>query len=185
MEENTDEEIALYIEDFDSPLGYIYVGASDEGIYFLDFKKERVERAINEFLIDKKVSIKCEKNEHIELLQRELKEYFNGDRKTFSVPLDLMGTPFQKNVWENLLQIPFGKTISYKELAVKMDKLLAIRAIASANGSNKLMILIPCHRIIGSSGELRGYAGGLDRKHWLLDHERKQSGLATQGSLEF
>jgi len=184
MTDKSEEEIELYIEDFDSPLGLIYVGATAKGIYFLDFKRERVERAINEFLYGRRVNIKCDQNEHIKLLKKELEEYFLGTRKKFSVSLDFLGTAFQKNVWKNLLTIPFGKTISYKELSIKMDNLLAIRAIASANGSNKLMILVPCHRIIGSSGDLTGYAGGLERKQWLLDHEKKQMGFPIQAKLD-
>jgi methylated-DNA-[protein]-cysteine S-methyltransferase len=98
-------------------------------------------------------------------------EYFNGNRKTFDLPLDLQGTDFQKKVWLELQKIPFGKTISYKELSLRLGDIKAIRAVAAANGANPVSIIVPCHRVIGSNGSLTGYAGGLWRKQWLLDHE--------------
>ena len=102
---------------------------------------------------------------------RQLDEYFQGNRKVFSVPFDLQGTDFQKKVWTELLNIPFGKTISYIELARRLGDEKVIRAAGSANGKNPVAILIPCHRVIGSNGELVGYAGGLQRKQWLLEFE--------------
>ena len=101
----------------------------------------------------------------------QLKEYFEGKRKNFDLLLNPEGTEFQKKVWAALLEIPFGKTISYLELSMKLGDVKAIRAVASANGKNPLWIIIPCHRVIGSDGSLTGYAGGLHRKKWLLNHE--------------
>ncbi len=98
----------------------------------------------------------------------QLKEYFRGDRKHFDLPLEIEGTDFQKRVWNELLKIPYGKTISYKELAVRLEDEKVIRAAASANGSNPLPIVIPCHRVIGSDGSLIGYGGGLEIKEKLL-----------------
>jgi methylated-DNA-[protein]-cysteine S-methyltransferase len=98
----------------------------------------------------------------------QLKEYFRGDRKHFDLPLEIEGTDFQKRVWNELLRIPYGKTISYKELAVRLEDEKVIRAAASANGSNPLPIIIPCHRVIGSDGSLIGYGGGLEIKEKLL-----------------
>ncbi len=101
----------------------------------------------------------------------QLQEYFEGKRKTFDLELNPQGTDFQKKVWKALLDIPFGKTLSYLELSKILGDVKAIRAVAAANGKNPLWIVVPCHRIIGSDGSLIGYAGGLHRKKWLLEHE--------------
>jgi methylated-DNA-[protein]-cysteine S-methyltransferase len=101
----------------------------------------------------------------------QLQEYFEGSRKAFNLKLNPKGTEFQQNIWNLLLKIPFGKTTSYLELSKQYGDEKAIRAVASANGKNPLWIIIPCHRVIGSDGSLTGYAGGLHRKQWLLNHE--------------
>lgn len=101
----------------------------------------------------------------------QLNEYFEGSRKQFNLKLNPQGTDFQKKVWKQLEQIPYGKTTSYLELSKKLGNLKAIRAVANANGKNPLWIVVPCHRVIGSDGSLTGYAGGLHRKKWLLEHE--------------
>ncbi len=110
---------------------------------------------------------------------KQLKEYFEGKRNDFNFPLNPQGTEFQKKVWQALLEVPFGKTASYMELTLKLGDPKAIRAVASANGKNPLWIVVPCHRIIGTDGSLTGYAGGLWRKKWLLEHENpvKQQSL--------
>jgi methylated-DNA-[protein]-cysteine S-methyltransferase len=101
----------------------------------------------------------------------QLLEYFNGDRNSFTFKLNPEGTDFQKKVWDALLKIPFGTTTSYQKLSVELGDIKAIRAVANANGKNPLWIVVPCHRVIGSDGSLTGYAGGLWRKKWLLEHE--------------
>lgn len=101
----------------------------------------------------------------------QLNEYFNGNRKQFSLNLNPIGTAFQQRVWKTLQTIPYGKTISYLELSKQLGDIKAIRAVANANGKNPLWIIIPCHRVIGSDGSLTGYAGGINRKQWLLEHE--------------
>ena len=101
----------------------------------------------------------------------QLSEYFEGKRTSFDLPFGLEGTDFQKRVWAELLNIPFGKTRSYMEQAKALGDVKAIRAVASANGQNKIAIIIPCHRVIGSDGSLTGFAGGLHRKKWLLEFE--------------
>jgi len=103
---------------------------------------------------------------------QQLLEYFEGNRTEFQLKLNPKGTEFQQKVWNALLQIPFGKTTSYQQLTMQLGDPKAIRAVASANGKNPLWIIIPCHRVIGSDGSLTGYAGGLHRKQWLLDHEQ-------------
>jgi methylated-DNA-[protein]-cysteine S-methyltransferase len=105
----------------------------------------------------------------------QLKEYFDGKRKKFDIPLDIKGTDFQKRVWNELQKIPYGKTISYKKLSEKLGDVKAIRAVGKANGQNPIPIIIPCHRVIGADGELTGYAGGLEVKEKLLEIEGSRS----------
>jgi methylated-DNA-[protein]-cysteine S-methyltransferase len=107
----------------------------------------------------------------------QLDEYFAGSRKVFDLPIKQSGTPFQQQVWEQLLQINYGRTITYAQQSNQMNSPLAIRAIAAANGKNSLWIVVPCHRVIGSDGSLTGYAGGLWRKQWLLEHEARVMGI--------
>ena len=104
---------------------------------------------------------------------KQLDEYFSGKRKTFDVPLDAKGTKFQKQVWRELQKIPFGKTLSYGDIAKKIKNPKASRAVGGANNKNPIAIVVPCHRVIGANGKLVGYAGGLHRKAWLLKHERR------------
>ena len=108
----------------------------------------------------------------------QLEAYFAGSREAFDVPLELSGTEFQRNVWAGLLEIPYGETMSYGELARRVGRPGASRAVGLANGRNPVAIIVPCHRVIGANGTLTGYGGGLDRKVWLLDHERSRQGLS-------
>ena len=101
----------------------------------------------------------------------ELEEYFDGRRRTFTVPLAPNGTEFQRSVWSALTEIPYGKTISYAELARRLGNEAAVRAVGAANGRNPIPVIVPCHRVIGSDGSLTGFGGGLPRKKWLLQHE--------------
>jgi methylated-DNA-[protein]-cysteine S-methyltransferase len=107
----------------------------------------------------------------------QLDEYFKGERKVFDFPIKQAGTSFQQQVWEQLLHINYGNTITYAQQSNQMNSPLAIRAIAAANGKNHLWIVVPCHRVIGSDGSLTGYAGGLWRKQWLLEHEARTLGI--------
>ena len=109
-------------------------------------------------------------------VREQLNGYFAGDRHAFDIPLRLAGTPFQREVWEQLMRIPFGKTLSYGELAIRVGRPNAFRAVGSANGCNPISIIVPCHRVIGSDGQLTGYGGGLGNKRWLLDWERDTKG---------
>jgi methylated-DNA-[protein]-cysteine S-methyltransferase len=110
-------------------------------------------------------------------IKSQLNEYFSRKRKVFDLEIDLQGTDFQKQVWMELLKIPYGKTISYKELALRLGNHGVIRAAGAANGANPVSIIVPCHRVIGSDGSLTGYAGGLWRKKWLLELEAGTAGL--------
>ena len=112
--------------------------------------------------------------EELKAIVNQLNEYFEGSRKQFHLKLNLQGTVFQKKVWHKLLEIPYGKTVSYLELSKQLGNVKAIRAVANANAKNQLWIVVPCHRVLGSDGSLTGYAGGLHRKQWLLDHENLQ-----------
>ncbi len=149
-----------------TPLGYIEISGAINGISKIQILTDPAE--ITTVLPDELKSAVA-----------QLQDYFNGKRTKFSFKMNPVGTEFQQRVWQELLNIPFGKTCSYLELSKKLGDVKAIRAVASANGKNPLWIVIPCHRVIGSDGSLTGYAGGLWRKKWLLDHENpiKQESL--------
>jgi methylated-DNA-[protein]-cysteine S-methyltransferase len=133
-------------------------------------------------LLDDEVGIVSSETPLLRLAAEQLKEYFEGKRQVFDFPIRQQGSDFQQQVWQCLLTISYGKTISYAHQSKLMKSPLAIRAIASANGRNHLAIVVPCHRVIGSDGNLTGYACGLWRKKWLLEHEARVSG-AGQTSL--
>ncbi len=122
-------------------------------------------------ILNKENSISTTIPEVLEDCVIQLNEYFKGERETFSLKLNAQGTVFQQRVWNELLTIPFGKTTSYLTLSKQLGDVKAIRAVANANGKNPLWIIVPCHRVIGSDGSLTGYAGGLHRKKWLIEHE--------------
>jgi AraC family transcriptional regulator of adaptative response/methylated-DNA-[protein]-cysteine methyltransferase len=130
-----------------------------------------------------KTTLEDGENIHLRNLRNKLKEYFEGKRKEFAVSLVTPGTEFQQAVWRELLNIPYGSTRSYQEQAVALKRPDSVRAVANANGMNRISLLIPCHRVIGTDGHLTGYGGGLKRKKWLLDHEKKYSGKAIDLSL--
>ncbi|WP_042147242.1 methylated-DNA--[protein]-cysteine S-methyltransferase [Paucisalibacillus sp. EB02] len=152
----------LHMVDYQSPIGIVeIVGTEDAIVSILFTKKEKQEHVMQ-----------GDTPNVLELCCLQLDEYFKGKRSTFSFPYLAQGTDFQQTVWNALKQIPYAETGSYKDIAVAIGNEKAIRAVGSANGKNKLSIVIPCHRIIGSDGKLTGYAGGLWRKEWLLEHER-------------
>ena len=128
-------------------------------------------------LDDKDLVIEEPETPSLKLAIQQLDEYFTGTRKEFDLPIKQHGSPFQQEVWECLLQIGYGKTISYTQQSKMMKNPLAIRAIAAANGKNHLWVIVPCHRVIGADGGLTGYAGGLWRKKWLLEHEANTIGV--------
>ena len=164
----------------DTPLGPMLVIADEELLYLLEFVERRgLEREIERLRSKTKSAIIPGSTEPIISIERELKLYFAGKLQEFKTPLYIMGTPFQKNAWKALVKIPYGQTRSYKQqAAIAAGKASACRAVANANGANQLAIVIPCHRIINSNRQLGGYGGGLHRKKWLLEHERKHSNLS-------
>ncbi len=141
-----------------TPLGTAKIKGDENGVSVISILQEGE--------ITKKIPLELQE------AVKQLGEYFNGTRNEFTFSLNPKGTDFQKKVWQELLQIPYGKTTSYLELSKKLGDVKAIRAVASANGKNPLWIVVPCHRVIGSDGSLTGYAGGLWRKQWLLEHEK-------------
>ncbi|HEY2148470.1 MAG TPA: methylated-DNA--[protein]-cysteine S-methyltransferase [Pirellulales bacterium] len=155
----------------DSPLGRIMVLGDGEfvtGLYMPDHKGRPGLDASWQLA-----------EEPFAAIREQLAEYFAARRQEFSVPLKLAGTPFQRRVWQELLQIPFGSTISYAELARRIGQPTATRAVGNANGRNPVSILVPCHRVIGANGQLTGYGGGIDRKQWLIEWERRPARLQS------
>ena len=157
----------------DTPLGPMIAIADDVGLYLLEFVERRgLEREIERLRLKTKAMIIPGTTDPIISIEKELQSYFDGKLKTFTTPIHLMGSPFQKLVWEALMQIPYGQTRSYAAQALMLGKpASACRAVANANGANQLAIIIPCHRVINTNGDLGGYGGGIMRKQWLLDLE--------------
>lgn len=154
----------------ETPLGIMAAGATASGIWLLDYPdspslEKRCRRPPEDIPV-------CNAREMLLLLQNELRAYFKRELQRFSVPLHLAGTPFQSSVWRSVLEIPYGATLSYAELAERSGCPSAVRAVAAAVGANRLALLIPCHRVIGAGGRLTGYTGGLHRKRRLLEHEQ-------------
>ncbi len=145
---------------YDSKVGMLEIEGTEEAITRVNFSEKR--------------NIRDDKNlpPIIQECRKQLDEYFKGKRRTFSLALQLEGTDFQKKVWSELRKIPFGKTASYKDVAVAIGNEKAVRAVGGANGKNNIAIIIPCHRVIGADGDLVGFGGGLWRKVWLLNHEK-------------
>lgn len=157
----------------ETPLGTMFACAVEEGICLLEFTDRKMLETEFKILAKSLNAIIVQgENSHFKILEQQLDEYFKGTRKSFSVPLYTPGSQFQNLVWTALQNIPYGQTKSYKEQAITVLKPNAVRAVANANGMNKIAILIPCHRVIGSDGKLTGYGGGLWRKQWLLDKEK-------------
>ena len=148
----------LYITHYQSPIGTVEIEGTQEGIVALNFVDQPPPGD------DKLPGI-------LEEGVKQIDEYFHGHRKRFSLELSLQGTEFQNTVWQQLVTIPYGHTVSYREIAAAIGKPTACRAVGNANGKNPISIIVPCHRLIGSNGTLTGYGGGLWRKEWLLKHE--------------
>ncbi len=145
---------------FRSPIGFLEVVGTEEGIVSIEFSDGRA--------VPAGPPAPCLKE-----CFRQLEEYFDGRRRAFSLRLDLRGTPFQKRVWDELLKVPFGRTVAYRDVAAALGNSRATRAVGGANHRNPVSIVVPCHRVVGADGGLTGYGGGLWRKEWLLAHEKK------------
>ena len=166
----------FYSKKIQTPLGEMLAIKSEKGLCMLEFfDGKSTEKQLKE--IESLGEILEKDDEVLNRLENELNDYFEGNLKEFTIPLDLIGTDFQKKVWTELIKIPFGDTRSYKDQSIAVGDLLAIRAVANANGKNKIAIVVPCHRVIGSDGSLTGYAGGKKRKQFLLELESQQLNL--------
>lgn len=167
----------MYYKEFTSPIGKLLLTSNGESLtgLYLQGQKHFPEQTLNwkEFA-ELDLFIKA---------QKQLTEYFAHQRQQFDLPLDPIGTIFQKQVWEQLRQIPYSETVSYGTLAKQVGIPTASRAVGAANGRNPIAIVIPCHRVIATNGKLTGYAGGVDRKQWLLQHEQAKIDSAVQYSL--
>lgn len=158
--------------------------ASDEGICVFDFEYRRmIDKIVSRVAHAMDAKITEANHPYFNQLEEQMTQYFEGSRMDFDLPLHLIGSDFQKRVWRGLMEIPYGETRSYKAQSIFLGNEQAIRAVATANGQNGIAIIIPCHRVIGTNGSLIGYGGGLQRKQWLLDHERKHIGKTMQYQL--
>ncbi|THU39326.1 bifunctional transcriptional activator/DNA repair protein Ada [Niastella caeni] len=170
---NSKTKRIIDLKRLETPLGTMYACAVEEGICLLEFTdRKMLETEFKDLCGKFNATIVQGNNRHFSILEKELGEYFEGRRKTFTVPLCTPGSEFQQKAWTALQKIPFGETRSYKQQAGILGVHSAIRAVAHANGMNKISIIIPCHRVIGSNGELTGYGGGIWRKKKLLEMER-------------
>jgi methylated-DNA-[protein]-cysteine S-methyltransferase len=157
--------MSLSYKYFASPVGKLKLVASETGLIAILWENDNPRRVrLTDLVEDNNQSILVE-------TERQLKEYFAGKRNAFAIPLDMRGTAFQKNVWRALQAIPFGKTLTYGEIAKQLGRPTSSRAVGAANGRNPVSIVVPCHRVIGSTGKLTGFAGGLDTKAHLLTLE--------------
>lgn len=164
----------ILIHRFTTPLGPMFVCATERGVCLLEFVDRRMlETEFSDLQRLLKARIMAGENQHTRQMETEMGEYFTGTRQQFDIALDMPGSEFQRTVWEALQTVPFGKTSHYQALAKQIDKPAAVRAVAGANGANRVAIVIPCHRIIGKDGSLTGYGGGIARKAWLIAHEKK------------
>jgi len=165
----------------DTKLGPMIAIADEDVLYLLEFVDRRgLEREVERLRQRTKSAIIPGTTPPIHSIENELSQYFDGELREFKTPLHFLGSPFQKRVWEELQKIPFGETRSYADIAAAIGKPTAFRAVANANGANQFAIIVPCHRVINTNGELGGYGGGIARKKWLINHEKHgQCGRAT------
>jgi methylated-DNA-[protein]-cysteine S-methyltransferase len=162
----------INIKYYKTKIGELILGSYNKKLCILDFRYRKMRTTIDNRIKNwLKAEFINQNDEILEKTKKQLDEYFNGNRKIFNIPLLLIGTDFQKNVWNMLIKVPYGTTSTYLQLAKNIDNEKAVRAVANANGANAIGIIIPCHRIIGSDGRLVGYGGGLTVKKYLLELE--------------
>lgn len=165
---------SIHVQYYNSPFGELILGSYGDSLCLCDWnikeRRKRIDDRLKKFLCAEyeKTDTSVLKN-----VRQQLDEYIRGKRKIFDIPLLFAGSDFQKRVWRNLLDIPYGETVSYGSLAEMIGNRNAVRAVAAANGANAISIFVPCHRVIGSDGSLTGYAGGLEAKRWLLNLEKQ------------
>ena len=157
-----------------TPLGPMLAGATEKGICLLEFvDRKMIETQLTRTRKIFKAELIPGHSKYFKDLRKQIDEYFEGKRKKFDIPLSIDGTEFQMKAWKALIKIPYGKTVSYEHQAEVIGNSKAVRAVAKANGDNRISIIIPCHRVIGKDGNLTGYGGGIWRKKYLLDLEKK------------
>ncbi len=163
----------INIQYYKTKIGELILGSFDEKLCLLDFRYRKMRTTVDNRIKNGLRAEYVEQNDEIlDKTRKQLDEYLKGDRKKFDIPLLMVGTDFQKNVWNALMKVPYGTTSTYLQLAKDINNKEAVRAVASANGANSIGLIIPCHRIIGSDGELVGYGGGLPVKKRLLKLEK-------------
>lgn len=171
---------SIYIQYYDSPCGEIVLASMGDELCLCDWNEmpcaERNKHRLVKYM---NAVFRVETSDVLEQTKKQLDEYFAGTRKAFDIPLHPVGTEFQQQVWNALLEIPYGETRSYKDIALSIANLKGIRAVAQAIGANGISILIPCHRVIGSNHSLTGFAGGIEAKRILLEIEREMSNIKT------
>jgi methylated-DNA-[protein]-cysteine S-methyltransferase len=151
------ESVVMAIDYLSTPIGELKIIANDSGLLSVKFVEQTV--------------ADIDRNEHTQSSVNQLTEYFSGTRRQFDLTLTNAGTTFQNEVWQQLMAVPFGETASYQDIANNISNPKAVRAVGTANAKNPILIIVPCHRVIGTNGSLTGYAGGINRKLWLLKHE--------------
>ena len=177
--------LPLVAHTFETPLGPMQACASLQGLCLLEFTDTaRLDHEREDLCRLLRTRIEPGQNTHTMQAEQEIAEYFAGSRQHFDVTLHAPGTAFQQGVWSILQRIPYGRTISYQHEAKALGNPRAIRAVATANGANRISIIIPCHRVIGKDGRLVGYGGGLSRKQWLIAHEQAHRPFNLQGDAE-
>lgn len=165
---------SLKMAEFKTELGSLTAIGDEKALYLLEFVDcPGLDWEIKRLKEKTGLELISGVTEPIDSIQKELSQYFAARLQKFTTPLCIFGSPFQKRVWEELRKIPYGKTTSYGSIATTMGRPKAYRAVAQANGANQFVIVIPCHRVINTNGELGGYSSGMDRKKWLLNHEKK------------
>lgn len=176
----------INIQYYKTRIGDLILGSFDGRLCLLDYRYRRMRATVDNRIKKGLAADFVEKNDDVLSKARvQLDEYLNGDRISFDIPVLMVGTDFQKRVWEALMKIPYGKTASYLYIAKFINKEKAVRAVAGANGANSISLIIPCHRIIGSNGELVGYGGGVPVKKRLLKLEQNNSGLSDNEKYNF
>lgn len=169
----------------ETPLGPMLAAANERGLALCEFAdRPMLPTQIERVQLELHEEIANAPHWFLDQTERELKEYFNAERETFTVPLVIDGSAFQMAVWRELLKIPFGRTTSYGEMAMRVGRPDGARAVGRANGDNRIAIIIPCHRVINADGTLSGYGGGKRRKQWLLRHEQRGLQLSFDGVAE-
>ncbi len=171
---NSSNSKEFYINQFESPIGEMVAIFDDNFIYLLEFtERKNLKKEIITLIKHEKAIIKIAVGPILDSIKHELDQYFKGKLQNFKTPIKLIGTEFQKKVWQELLNIPFGHTNSYRQQACNMNMNKATRAVANANGRNQFAIIVPCHRVLRSDGGIGGYGGQIFRKEWLIQHEQK------------